>query len=76
MENKENKENKEELTLEDRFAVVEELLEKMEKKDVTLEQAFALYKEGLEQLGAAGSMLDSIEQAFLVLNEDGETEEF
>ena len=62
--------------LEERFAAIEDVLESMEDADVTLEESFALYKKGLEELAAAGSMLDEIEKAMLVITEGGELEEF
>lgn len=62
--------------LEERFAKIESILDEMEDEKVTLDRSFALYKEGLEQIKAAGQSLDMIEKAMLVLNEDGELEEF
>lgn len=62
--------------LEEYFASIEEILNKMENTDVTLDQSFALYQQGLEQIKAANRSLDTIEKAMLVLNEEGELEEF
>lgn len=62
--------------LEERFAAIEDVLDRMEDTDVTLEESFALYKRGLEELAAAGTMLDEIEKAMLVITESGELEEF
>lgn len=62
--------------LEERFVVLEGILDHMEDEDVTLEESFALYKQGLEELAAANAMLDEIEKAMLVMTEDGEFEEF
>lgn len=62
--------------LEERFAAIEDVLDRMEDTDVTLEESFALYKRGLEELAAAGTMLDEIEKAMLVITENGELEEF
>ncbi len=68
--------SEEKITLEERFEQIEKILEQMESKDISLDQAFALYKEGIEELKAANEMLDGIEKAMLVLNEQGELEEF
>lgn len=62
--------------LEERFASIEDVLDRMEEADVTLEESFALYRQGLAELAAAGAMLDEIEKAMLVMTEDGELEEF
>ena len=48
----------------------------METGDITLDQSFELYKNGLEEIKAANAMLDEIEKAMLVMNEDGSLEEF
>ena len=72
-----NTDNKNEKTgLEERFSMIEDILGKMEDEDVTLDQSFDLYKQGIEQNKAAKADLDRIEKAMLVINEDGELEEF
>lgn len=62
--------------LEERFLRIERVLDQMEDQEVTLEESFSLYKSGLEELAAANAMLDEMEQAMLVMTEDGELEEF
>lgn len=64
------------VSLEERFEHIEEIIEKMETGDITLDQSFELYKNGLEEIKAANAMLDDIEKAMLVMNEDGSLEEF
>ena len=72
-----NTDNKNEKTgLEERFSMIEDILGQMEDEDVTLDQSFDLYKQGIEQIKAANADLDRIEKAMLVINEDGELEEF
>ena len=72
-----NTDNKNEKTgLEERFSMIEDILGKMEDENVTLDQSFDLYKQGIEQIEAANADLDRIEKAMLVINEDGELEEF
>ena len=72
-----NTDNKNEKTgLEERFSMIEDILGKIEDEDVTLDQSFDLYKQGIEQIKAANADLDRIEKAMLVINEDGELEEF
>lgn len=65
-----------EKTLEERFAELEMIIEKMEKADVTLDQSFELYKQGVSEVKAANELMDTIEKAILVLNEEGQLEEF
>ena len=54
----------------------QEIIEKMETGDITLDKSFELYKNGLEEIKAANAMLETIEKAMLVMNEDGSLEEF
>jgi len=63
-------------SLEEHFEHIEEIIEEMETGDVSLDKSFELYKKGLEEIKAANIMLNDIEKAMLVLNEDGSMEEF
>lgn len=74
MEKMNKKEN--DVTLEQRFEDIEAILAKLENSDTSLEEAFDLYKKGLEQIKEANGMLDGIEKAMLVMNGNGELEEF
>jgi len=64
------------VSLEEHFAHIEEIIEQMETGDTTLDKSFELYKNGLEEIKAANAMLESMEKAMLVMNEDGSLEEF
>ena len=64
------------VSLEEHFEHIEEIIEKMETGDITLDKSFELYKSGLEEIKAANAMLETIEKAMLVMNEDGSLEEF
>ena len=64
------------ISLEERFEHIEEIIDKMEAADVSLDASFELYKNGLEEIKAANALLDDMEKAMLVLNEDGNLEEF
>lgn len=64
------------MTLEERFDCLEDILKQMEESGVTLDQSFELYKSGVVQVKACNAMLDQMEKAMLVLNENGELEEF
>lgn len=69
-------ENKGTITLEERFDTIEGIIEQMESGEVSLDESFELYKKGLSEIKAANESLDFIEKAMLVLNENGELEEF
>lgn len=64
------------ITLEERFSHISDILEKMETKDVSLDESFELYKQGISEIKACNEMIDSVEKAMLVLNQNGELEEF
>jgi len=68
--------NEKQVSLAERYGHIEEIIEKMETGDITLDQSFELYKNGLEEIKAANAMLDEIEKAMLIMNEDGSLEEF
>ena len=79
--NKSNSDNRitsdsKEMTLEEYFDVLDDIISSMEAPDVSLDDSFELYKQGLNQIKAANEMLEGIEKAMLILNEDGSLEEF
>ena len=68
--------DKAELSLEERLKRIEEIIEQMEMGETTLDESFELYKTGLEEIKEANNMLDKMEKAMLILNEEGNLEEF
>ena len=64
------------ISLEERFERIEDIIKQMEAGDASLDMSFELYKNGLEEIKAANTMLDDMEKAMLLLNEDGTLEEF
>ena len=65
-----------EQTLEEIFKEMEGLLEALESREISLEDSFEKYKEGMELLKAAGEKIDTVEKTMLVLNDQGEADEF
>ena len=65
-----------EQTLEEIFGEMEGLLEALESREFSLEDSFEKYKEGRALLKAAGEKIDTVEKAMLVLNDQGEADEF
>ena len=62
--------------LEEMFKDLEELIGKMENEEITLEQTFDLYNNGVELLKKCNLSIDEVEKKVLVLDENGETDEF
>lgn len=62
--------------LEEMFKDLEELIGKMENEEIALEQTFDLYNNGMELLKKCNLSIDEVEKKVLVLDENGETDEF
>ncbi len=65
-----------ELTLEENFLKLEEIITKMQEKDVSLEESFSLYEQGMKTLKNCNKKIDAVEKKMLKMNEQGELEEF
>ena len=64
------------LTLEQTFTGLEEVIQKMERGDVSLEESFKLYHEGMDMLKSCNDKIDKIEKQMLILDEGGNLHEF
>ena len=62
--------------LETHFEQLEAIIHQMEEETVTLDQSFELYQKGIEEIKQANKLLDAVEKAMLVINAEGELEEF
>lgn len=69
------KEQKKE-TLEELFADIEKVLQKMEENETSLETSFELYHKGMILLKRCNDTIDEVEKKVLILDENGETHEF
>lgn len=68
--------DKKTVSLEERFEQIENIINQMEAGEVSLDTSFELYKNGLEEIKAANAMLEDMEKAMMIMNEDGSLEEF
>lgn len=64
------------LSLEEKFAKLEETVKHLEQEEISLEESFHLYKEGMELLKQCNEDIDKVEKQVLLLNAEGETEAF
>ena len=71
-----NEQTSQEETLEEVFAQLDDLAEKLEDKETSLEDSFNLYKQGMELLKFCSDKLDTVEKKMLQMNEDGPFSEF
>ena len=72
----ERKQDSEELTLEESFQKLDEMLLALESRDISLEESFATYQKGMELLKSCNEKIDRVEKKMLTLNEEGEADEF
>lgn len=63
------------LSLEENFEKLEELIERLESEDISLEQAFSAYSEGMAVLKKCNTQIDRVEKKVLKLGEQGELSE-
>ncbi len=64
------------LSVEEAFARLDELIGELEKPDQTLEASFQSYAEGMKLVQFLNDALDQVEKKVLVLSRDGEVDEF
>ena len=65
-----------ELTIEESFAAIETILNKLESNEVTLEDSFLLYQSGMKQIKHCNDLMNAVEQKVQMLNSNGELETF
>lgn len=65
-----------EKTLEEAFAELDQMLEKLADRDTALEESFQVYAKGARLLKYCNEKLDKVEKKMLVLNEEGKLDEF
>ena len=65
-----------ELTIEQSFAEIEEILNKLESNEVTMEDSFLLYQSGMQQIKYCNDLMNAVEQKVQMLNSNGELETF
>ncbi len=65
-----------EKTIEQTFAKLDELVEKLESSDTTLEESFACYEAGMKLVKACSDRIDKVEKQMIILQggaaEDGD----
>ena len=65
-----------ELTIEESFAEIETILNKLESNEVTLEDSFLLYQSGMKQIKHCNDLMNAVEQKVQMLKSNGELETF
>ena len=69
-------ERKQDQSIEETFAQLDELLEKLEASDTSLEESFACYEAGIKLVKACNDKIDKVEKQMIILQggaeEDGD----
>lgn len=65
-----------EQTLEQAFEELDSVIETLQKRDLALEKSFELYQKGMELLKNCNEKLDRVEKDVMVMNEEGDWDEF
>ena len=60
-------EKKQDKSIEETFAQLDELLEKLEASDTSLEESFACYEAGMKLVKACSDKIDKVEKKMLIL---------
>ncbi len=66
----------EELSLEQAFEQIEEVISHLESEEITLEQSFQEYNKGMQLLKRCNETIDKVEKKVLFINENGGLNEF
>ncbi len=64
------------LSLEENFKQLDEMIEKLEDKEIGLEESFSLYEQGMKLLKQCNDQIDKVEKKVMVMNRNGELDEF
>lgn len=65
-----------ELSLEENFSKLEELIALLESDEISLEDAFGAYSQGMNLLKQCNEQIDRVEKQVLKLAGEGQLEEF
>ncbi len=68
------KKEEQELSIEETFARLEEVLKKMEEGECSLEESFRCYEEGMKLVKSCHDKIDRVEKRIQVLGGEGEEE--
>ncbi len=61
-----------ELSVEESFAQLEDMVRKMESPDITLESSFSLYEQGMNLLKNVNTRLEEVEEKIRLIDENSQ----
>lgn len=75
-QNEQNGQKQREVSLEEAFEALEQTVRQLSDEEIPLEDSFRIYQEGMKLLKLCNDKIDKVEKQVLVLNEEGELDEF
>lgn len=72
----EEQKNDRELSLEEAFEQIENVITHLEQEEITLEESFKEYNRGMQLLKYCNETIDRVEKKVLQINEEGGLDEF
>lgn len=69
-------EEMEQISLEEAFEQIEDVIAHLETEEITLEESFQEYNRGMKLLQKCNETIDRVEKKVLQINEDGGLDEF
>lgn len=71
-----DKKKEDSFSLEQTFEELEKIVEQLESDDISLETSFASYKKGMDMVASCNAYIDGVEKKVMVLNDEGDLDEF
>ena len=68
--------DRQELSLEEAFGQIEDVIAHLETEEITLEESFREYNRGMQLLRHCNDAIDRVEKKVLQINESGGLDEF
>lgn len=76
MNDEQQEQERDDLSLEEAFEQIEEVISHLETDEITLEQSFLEYNRGMKLLQHCNEKIDRVEKKVLQINENGGLDEF
>ncbi|MDE6944022.1 MAG: exodeoxyribonuclease VII small subunit [Lachnospiraceae bacterium] len=73
---RETGQDRQELSLEEAFGQIEDVIAHLETEEITLEESFREYNRGMQLLRHCNDAIDRVEKKVLQINESGGLDEF
>lgn len=76
MNDEQQEQERDDLSLEEAFEQIEEVISHLETEEITLEKSFLEYNRGMKLLQHCNEKIDRVEKKVLQINENGGLDEF